>query len=776
MENLKTVRVHIEGIVQGVGFRPFVYNLALRFNVAGYVLNNSHGVEVLVQADPNVIEQFLDELEHKIPAQAVIDEFAVSEEAYTERLGSFEIQKSRETATKNTRIAPDLCVCDDCLNELLDPADRRYFYPFINCTNCGPRYTIVRDVPYDRRYTTMTNFSMCDQCQSEYDDPHDRRFHAQPNACYRCGPKLELYSAGQKLLIRGLDSRTSRELIMQAAELLRAGSIIAVKGIGGFHFACDARNNDAVKTLRSLKYRERRPFAVMVKDLSKAGETVRITPEEEQRLQAVDRPIMIIKKAADHELAHAVAPDNRYFGVMLPYAPLHFLLFEFIDFPLVMTSGNISDEPIAHTNYDAFARLSALCDYFLVGNRDIHIRCDDSVTRIWKGFDYMQRRSRGLAPNPVLYREGFIQPLLAVGAEQKNTICLAKRNKAFLSHHIGDLKNMETYASFVQAINHLQNVLDVSPQVVAYDPHPQYLSTQCVHNPPPELASLNGIRRIPVQHHHAHIASCMAEHNLNEQVIGVALDGTGLGSDNTIWGGEVLVADLCHCKKVGGLIPFLLPGGDKVVAQPWRTGLSLLYQVYGQEASRYLPETWKEITQEQLKVVLFQIAEHKQSPLSSSCGRLFDAVSALAAVCIEASYEGQPAIELEQIIEQDSVPPYIFDVEKSGGGYFLSWHPLVKQVVSDYREGVTPGIIAYRFHMGLADGLNRLCGLISDKTGIKKVILSGGCFMNMFLLSALQRMLQNRGLQVFTHRLIPCNDGGIALGQAVVANQIVKEN
>ncbi len=775
MKKQRTVRIHIEGIVQGVGFRPFVYNLALRFNITGYVQNNSDGVEVLAQADPASLERFLAELKHKIPPQAVIDEFTVTERGNEQRFKRFEIQQSRENANKNTRIAPDLCLCGDCLNEMLDPDNRRFFYSFINCTNCGPRYTIVRDVPYDRKYTTMANFTMCEQCQAEYNDPGNRRFHAQPNACYRCGPQLELYSAGGKLLIRGLEQAASRELITQAAELLRAGSIMAVKGIGGFHFACDARNADSVKTLRSLKYREQRPFALMVKDLAHARRIGPITLQEEQRLQSADRPIVLIKKALSHDIAEAAAPGNGYFGIMLPYAPLHFLLFEFIDFPLIMTSGNISEEPIAHTNYDAFARLSKLCDYFLVGNRDIHIRCDDSVIRIWKGGEYVLRRSRGLVPNPVLHKSGFEKPLLAVGAEQKNTICLAKKNKAFLSHHIGDLKNAETYASFIQAINHLQGVLDVRPQAVAYDPHPQYLSTQCVHDPPPELAQLNGLPLIAVQHHHAHIASCMAEHNLTEKVIGVVLDGSGLGSDNTIWGGELLVADLAQSKKVGGLVPFLLPGGDKVIAQPWRTALSLLFQVFAEKTYQFLPATWKDITEDELSVVLFQISRRKQSPTSSSCGRLFDAVSALAGVCIKACYEGQPAIELEQVIENDSFSLYILDISETGGSYFLSWYSLVEQVIEDCRAGVKPGIIAYRFHMGLADALSRLCALISEETGIKKVVLSGGCFMNMFLLSALDRNLRERGLKVYTHSLIPCNDGGIALGQAVVANQLLKE-
>ncbi|MBN1799053.1 MAG: carbamoyltransferase HypF [Spirochaetales bacterium] len=775
MEKQRTVRIHIEGIVQGVGFRPFVYNLALRLNVSGYVHNNSNGVEVMAQAASAVLERFLHELEHKIPPQAVIDEFTVAEVIDAQRFERFEIRQSIKNATKNTRIAPDLCLCADCVQEMLDSDNRRFFYPFINCTNCGPRYTIVRDVPYDRKYTTMAGFNMCKQCQAEYDDPRNRRFHAQPNACYRCGPRLELYTAGKKLLFRGTDQTASKELIIKAAEFLRTGMIMAIKGIGGFHCACDARNTDSVKRLRSLKYREERAFAVMVKDLKQAGRISRVTPQAERRLQAVDRPIVIIPKALSHDVAQAVAPNNKNFGIMLPYAPLHYLLFEYIDFPLVMTSGNISEEPIAHANHDAFTRLSKLCDYFLVGNRDIHIRCDDSVTRIWKGAEYMLRRSRGLAPNPVPHKAGFKRPLLAVGAEQKNTICLAKKNKAFLSHHIGDLKNQEAYASFVQAIKHLQSVLDVSPQAVAYDPHPQYLSTQCVHDPPPELAGLNGLPRIPVQHHHAHIASCMAEHNLSERVIGVALDGTGLGSDNTIWGGELLVTDLTRSEKAGGLTPFLLPGGDKVISQPWRTAVSLLYQVYEEKTTNHLPSTWKTISQDELSVVLYQIAGQKQSPLSSSCGRLFDAVSALAGVCVRAAYQGQPAIELEQVIENDSAAPYILDVVKTRGSYYLSWHPLVKQVAEDCRNGVKPGIIAYRFHMGLAAAFSGLCGLISDETGIKKVVLSGGCFMNMFLLTALDRSLQEKGLQVFTHSMIPCNDGGIALGQAVVANQLLKE-
>jgi hydrogenase maturation protein HypF len=770
-----TVLINIEGIVQGVGFRPFVYKLAREYKIKGYVRNDSNGVEIMAQASRDKIKEFINDLYEKKPGQAIIDELKVKEKSGEQRFTSFEIEQSVKKKSKNTRIAPDLCLCPDCREEMLNPQDRRYFYPFINCTNCGPRYTIVQDVPYDRKYTSMAEFKMCRECEQEYHDPTNRRFHAQPNACFACGPQLELLTAGHKSLIRGLNSDTSRELFQETAEFLNKGMILAIKGLGGFHLACDARNADAVNKLRSLKYREERPFALMAKNIESARKFCKISMPEEKRLQAVDRPIVLLEKASQHGIAEQVAPANRYFGIMLPYAPVHFLLFYFIDFPLVMTSGNLSDEPIAHTNFDALNRLSTLCDYFLIGNRDIHIRCDDSVIRVWRGSDYMLRRSRGITPHPLLFKTSFCRQILGVGGEQKNTVCLGKNNKAFLSHHIGDLKNAETYTSFIQAIGHLTRILDVFPQVLAYDLHPQYLSTQFVNNPPPELQHLRNLPSIGVQHHHAHLASCMAEHNLTQQVIGVVLDGSGLGNDGSIWGGEVLIADLKEAKRAGKLAPFLLPGGDKVIAQPWRTALSLLYQIYGRQVKKHLPPAWESISREELEVVFFQVAEQKHSPLTSSCGRLFDAVSALTGVCLKACYEGQPAVELEQAIEKKSTNEYSFEVYKKNNMYLFSWHRLIEQLLNDCRDGAGKGALASGFHKALVRALNQVVCLLAGETGIRSVVLSGGCFMNMYLLSELSSILEQEDLRVYTHRLVPCNDGGLALGQVVVADQLLKE-
>ncbi len=775
MSTYTTIRIQIEGVVQGVGFRPFVYNLAARHGIGGHVYNDSSGVEILAQGDEAAIREFVDSLRKEKPPQAVIDELRVYTLAPGRRLRSFTIKKSRALAAKNTRIAPDLCLCPDCLRELFDPQNRRYFYPFINCTNCGPRYTIVRDVPYDRKYTTMHGFTMCERCKAEYEDPHNRRFHAQPNACYTCGPVLELCTAGGKPLLCGSDAGQSRGLIRRSAELLEQGALMAVKGIGGFHLACDARSAESVRRLRSLKIREARPFALMAKDPSQARTLALINPEEERRLSAADRPIVLLPKNPDHPLAGEVSPRNAFFGVMLPYAPLHYLLFAYIDFPLVMTSGNLSDEPIAHTNDDAFARLGKLCDYFLTGNRDIHIRCDDSVTRMWRGAEYPLRRSRGTAPNPVLLGKPFAVPLLAVGAEQKNTICLAKNNKAFLSHHIGDLKNAETYLSFSQAVRHLMNILDVRPQAVAYDLHPQYLSTRTVLDPHGDLEFLGGLPRFGIQHHHAHIAACMAEHDLRGPVLGVALDGTGYGTDGTIWGGEVLIADLAQACRAARLLPFGLPGADKAILQPWRTGLSLLYSVYGEEAAAYAPRLWPGLAREKLTVVLFQLGRKRGYTLTSSCGRLFDAVSALAGVCTEACYEGEPAVELEQAIENDSPTGYTFNIVRTGQVFDLDWRALVTRVTEDRLRGAALGVIACRFHNGLVGALRDVCLALSGETTIKQVVLSGGCFMNMFLLSRLTAELEGRGLTVYTHNRVPCNDGGIALGQAVIADTRLKE-
>ncbi len=729
----------------------------------------------MAQGDVHSIRAFTTELRRKKPRQSVIDEFRVTELPGHKPLGTFEIRKSRENKSKNTRIAPDLCICEDCLRELLNPRDRRYFYPFINCTNCGPRYTIVRDVPYDRKFTTMRGFAMCESCAAEYEDPLDRRFHAQPNACFTCGPRIELYSAARELILRGADGEKSRELIEKCAGLLRSGHILAVKGIGGFHLACDARNQETVSRLRSLKYREQRPFALMVKDVRQARMIVRVGAAEKKRLLAEDRPIVVLRKKHKKTVAPSVSPDNGFLGIMLPYAPLHFLLFTFIDFPLVMTSGNLSDEPIAHTNQDAFTRLGKLCDYFLVGNRDIHIRCDDTVTRVRQGKEYILRRSRGIVPNPVLLNENFHTPILALGAEQKNTICLAKHNKAFLSHHIGDLKNAETYASFLQAVRHLGEILDIRPQAVAHDLHPQYLSTQAALQPPETLGLPPELPRIGVQHHHAHVAACMAEHNLRGPVIGVALDGTGYGSDGTVWGGEVLTADLTGFTRSASIMPFALPGADKVISQPWRTALSLLYRVYGDAAASYAARLWPELDEKALAVVLFQLEGAKAKIMTSSCGRLFDAVSALAGVCGEANYEGQPAVELEQAIEKDSLSGYTLDISRTAEYFELDWRELVAMVTADRLRGKSRADMAVRFHRGLVTALTGLCILVSEQSGIRRVVLSGGCFMNMYLLSGLTGALRKKGMEVYTHHRVPCNDGGIALGQAVIANQRVKE-
>ncbi|MBN2442789.1 MAG: carbamoyltransferase HypF [Spirochaetales bacterium] len=782
------IKLKITGIVQGIGFRPFVYNCALSLGITGYVTNTSKGVVIAASGSPENLRQFKNHITHHPPSHAVIDTITETEYTENEEFESFSILQSRMEEIKFTRISPDLMVCEECLSEVLDPKNRRYYYPYINCTQCGPRYTIIGDVPYDRPFTTMAHFMMCDECQWEYKSITNRRFHAQPNACHICGPHLSLYDNGGTCLSSPRTGDEYSKFFLQVARLLGEGNIVAMKGLGGFHLMCDPENEQAVSLLRRRKYREYKPFAVMTKNILQAQLYGFVNADEEKHLLSGERPIVLLKKKPSSSLAASVAPSTSVVGIMLPYTPVHHLLFEHWEKPLIMTSANISDEPIVYSNDDALSRLNNIADYIITGDRDILIRCDDSVTRVVGEKNYMLRRSRGIVPSPIFLKRAFSQNILALGPFQKNTICLGKADQAILSHHIGDLDDLRTGESFIQAIRHLTHIFDCRPRVIAHDLHPDYLSTKFAFDPPEEFLFFKALKKVGIQHHHAHIVSCMADNNISGKVIGVAMDGTGYGPDNTIWGGEIFLADERDYERVAHLQPVPMPGSEAAIKKPWRMALSCLYHVYGEawqsnawrrnawrrNAWRsHLPREWEEVDEKELRVALYQLKNKINAPLTSSCGRLFDSIAALCGLRTTAFYEGQPAIELEQIIDPETSSAYEFDVSETHPAV-ISWDKVITGVLHDVRKHTDKGIIAARFHNGLIDIIHRVCVGMAKQTHCKDVVLSGGCFMNMYLLERLSKALVSSGLSVYIHSRVPCNDGGISLGQAIIADAIVK--
>ena len=754
--------IRVEGIVQGVGFRPFVHGLATRLGLGGLVGNDADGVFAEVEGSPEAVAEFLHALKRDAPPLARVERVTAAPMAPA-GTARFEIVASEPGGRRRTLIAADTATCADCLRELADPADRRFRYPFINCTNCGPRFTIVRDVPYDRPLTTMAGFPMCGRCAAEYHDPANRRFHAQPVCCPACGPRLALLdAAGKPLPGPALDV---------AAGLLREGAVVAVKGIGGYHLAADAACETAVAALRARKHREDKPFAIMAADLAAARRLCQVSDAEADLLTSQARPIVLLGRRPGAEIAAAAAPGNRHLGIMLPYTPLHHLLLAAVTAPLVLTSGNASDEPIAYRDEDVLERLGGIADAFLTHDRPIHIAADDSVARAVAGRPLMIRRSRGYVPEPVTVRSpsfrGFPRPVLACGAELKNTFCLGKDRHAFLSHHIGDLENAETLRSFTEGIDHFSRLFDIVPQVVAYDLHPEYLSAKYA-------LDLDGVDLIGVQHHHAHIASCLADNDADGPVIGVAFDGTGYGTDATIWGGEFLIADLTGFKRAGHLAAVPMPGGTAAVRQPWRMAAAYLdgpgldvsgldvsgLDVSGLDVTRRNAARWDAIVSMARRGV--------NAPLTSSAGRLFDAVAAILGVRDKISYEGQAAIELEQLADVEETGAYRAGIQ-AGDPFHASGAALIGAAVADLQAGVPREIIAARFHNGLAALIVDGCVLARELHGLTTVALSGGVFQNRLLLARTVTCLAARGFTVLTHSRVPCNDGGISLGQAVVA-------
>ena len=744
-------KITVQGIVQGVGFRPFIYNLAVSNKLNGFVSNTSQGVVIEVEGANNKIDNFIDNIKLQAPPLSLITDIS-SKEIKTLKSENFIIKDSSDDKSVATLISPDIAVCQDCHKELFDRNDRRYHYPFINCTNCGPRYTIIDNIPYDRQYTSMKNFKMCSDCQTEYDDPTNRRFHAQPNACPACGPQVQLFDSKQKL-------QDVEDAITVTKEKLKVGKIIAIKGLGGFHIAVDSTNNKMVKKLRKLKGRDDKPFAIMVRDIKTAHQFCMISTDEEQSLQSPRAPILLLKKLPHCNIADSVAPGNDYLGIMLPYTPLHQVLFEDLDIPLIMTSANFSEEPICIDNDEVFEQLSNIADYFLIHDRDIYLRSDDSVTVYLANKLRYIRRSRGIVPQPV-FVNSIGHSVLAVGGELKNTICLLKDDKAFISQHIGDLENIEAYNFFKMTIEHLKKIFDIKPKLIVHDLHPQYFSTQWAIEQPE-------IETIAVQHHHAHIAACMAENKLSESVIGIIMDGTGYGTDGSIWGGEILIGDYNNFDRFAHFEQMPLPGGDAAIKAPWRTAVSYLHKTFGSSMPN-LPF----IDNHNIKPIIEMVEKNVNSPVTSSCGRLFDAVAALSGGRQTIRYEAQAAIELMQAFESLDVRPFEFEIEQVKGKRNILIQPIIRSLVRSIQNNESFSKISSRFHKTLVQIFLEIANEARNETGIIDIALSGGVFQNMILFEHTILALEKANFKVYTHSQVPTNDGGISLGQAMIGRSL----
>jgi len=739
-----------------------VYRLATALELGGHVLNDEHGVLIEIEGPPRRIDEFLARLASEAPPMAAV-EGLLTEDAPTTGGCEFRIVASESSGEPDVPITPDAATCDACLAELFDPEDRRYRYPFTNCTNCGPRFTIVTGVPYDRALTTMSTFEMCPECRLEYEDPNDRRFHAQPNACPRCGPRVRLIDArGEERELNGC-----RDPIEAAAAELRDRRILAVKGLGGFHLACRADDERAVAALRARKHREDKPFAIMAPDVDGARALIELTPADEDLLRAPQRPIVIARRRDAADVAASVAPGTRDLGVMLPYSPLHHLLLGDAAAPLVLTSGNVSDEPIAYRDEDALERLAGIADLFLVGDRPIHMRTDDSVVRALdpevRPEPLMLRRSRGYVPAHLPLPIDAGEPVLGCGAELKNTFCLARRDRAWVGHHIGDLKNYETLSSFAEGIEHFERLFAVEPAVVAHDLHPDYLSTAYA-------VEREASRRIAVQHHHAHLAACLAEHRETGPAVGAIFDGTGYGPDGTVWGGEVLVGGLADFERRGMLFPVRLPGGDAAVREPWRMACAWLAAASNQPRPAPPASMRGQVRQRDWDAVCELLASGLNSPLTTSAGRLFDAVAALCGVRPVVNYEGQAAAELEGISDPAEAGSYPLEVVASDGGpAILDARETICAIVADLDGGAAAPAVGARFHRALARATATACELAAGLAGTDLVVLSGGVFQNRLLLEQTATLLGDHDLRVLFPTRLPPNDGGIAYGQVAVA-------
>ncbi|WP_299024697.1 carbamoyltransferase HypF [uncultured Thermanaerothrix sp.] len=755
--------IRIRGIVQGVGFRPFVYNLANRYHLNGWVRNTTAGVEIEVCGDPQALQSFISDLQTQPPPLARIDSFEVDPRP-ANHWTSFQIIESRAETEEFLPVSPDVAICPECRQELFDPQNRRYRYPFINCTNCGPRFTIIRSIPYDRPNTTMAIFPLCPACSAEYHDPTNRRFHAQPIACPECGPHLQFLTPEGKLL-------AEREEALQLARTwLAEGRILAIKGLGGYHLACDATRPESVRELRRRKQRSDKPFALMAFDLSIITRHARVSEPEERLLTAPQHPIVLLDRLPTSSIAAEVAPGQRTLGFMLPYTPLHLLLLEPApSFPeaLVMTSGNLSEEPIAYRDEEALERLSSLADGFLMHNRPIHTRVDDSVVRVFNYRLYPLRRARGFAPDPIRL-PCAVPPILATGGELKNTFCLTRGAYAFLSHHIGDLQNYETLQAFEESIDHYERLFRTQPEWLAADLHPDYLATRYAQ----ERARTENIPLLLIQHHHAHLAACLADNGISdlEPAIGLIFDGTGYGTDGSVWGGEVLVGSYQGYQRYAHIMPVPLPGGDRAVHQVARMALAHLWAC-DLAWEDDLPPV-KALCPEERTLLRSMLEKKINTPLTSSMGRLFDAVAALLGIRAEANYEAQAAMELENLADEGETGAYPLPFEAP----HILLRPFWEALLHDLRQGTPLPTMAARFHNSIVNLCVEAAQHIRQAEGLGRVVLSGGVWQNQFLLRRATRALEQAGFQVLTHHQVPTNDGGLALGQVMVTASWIESN
>lgn len=753
-ERKERLAITLRGTVQGVGFRPFVFRLAMDLQLTGWVCNSTEGVTLEVEGKPDALRTFLKRLQDEKPPHAV---YQSVENVFLDPVEyrSFEIKESKSIGTPTALMVPDIATCPECLKEIFDPQNRRYQYPFTNCTHCGPRFSIIEALPYDRKNTSMKKFAMCPQCQREYDDPSNRRFHAQPNACPVCGPHVELWSADGTVLQR------DEEALIAATKAIEDGKIVAVKGIGGFHLMADARNEQAVRTLRERKHREEKPFAIMSPSLETVKQLCVVNDMEERLLTSPEAPIVLLEKK-NNFLAPSLAPANPYLGIMLPYSPLHHILLRQFGFPVVATSGNLSDEPICIDEYEALDRLKGIADLFLVHNRPIVRHVDDSLTRVVAGRELVLRRARGYAPLPIQVLSKTSTPILAVGAHLKNTVALALHNNIFLSQHIGDLETPESYNAFKRVLEDFQMIYAAPAVLVASDMHPDYLSTK--------YATNTGKQLIRIQHHFAHIVSCIAENRLEGEVLGVAWDGTGYGLDGTVWGGEFLKASRTTFTRFATFRSFPLIGGEQAIKEPRRTALGLLFELYGNTLltnEKLLKILLRSFTEKELVLFTTMASRGINTPRTSSVGRLFDAVAALVGLRSVVRYEGQAAMELEFLATQgNNTTTYPIHLLETGEVPFVvDWSTMFAEIFEEALSGVEKSTIARKFHNTLVE----IIVLLAHKAGEDRIALSGGCFQNRLLTDHTILRLRQEGFRPYWHQRVPPNDGGIALGQAVVA-------
>ncbi|MFZ5433050.1 MAG: carbamoyltransferase HypF [Calditrichota bacterium] len=762
---IQHLEIRVSGTVQGVGFRPFIYRLAREHRLLGSVLNNSQGVIIRVQGEESVVAAFTRDIRKQAPPAARVmnlDCQALPLDHYTE----FRILPSETLDETFTQVPPDLALCEACRRELLDSRNRRHGYPFINCIHCGPRFTIIHELPYDRPFTTMSGFTMCAACQAEYDDPADRRFHTQPNACHDCGPQLEFL----RYAVGGWNTVNDGDPLRSAVEALRSRRIILVQGLGGFHLACDAADDALVSELRRRKHRDEKPFAVMFPDEASLRESCESSPSEWNLISSVRAPIVLLRKHSDSIIAASVAPHNPFVGAMLPYTPLHVLLLREYGQPLIMTSANLSDEPICFEVPDALSRMQGIADAALVHNRPIHIFADDSVVKVVGDVPRIWRRARGYVPQAVHVPDSFRVPTLAFGPQLKNTFCLGKRQFALLSQHCGDMENEAAVDAQHRAMDHFLHLFDAKIELIACDLHPDYSTTRLAE----AWSAEHNVPLVRVQHHHAHLAACLAENETSEPAIGLSLDGTGYGTDGTIWGGEILIGDFRTFDRVGYLQTVAMPGGEKAAQESWRMALSWLHESFGDSLYElplpFITELQTHYDRNALNLLTGSNLRQHVFPLTSSLGRLFDAVAALLFFGTRRQYEGQAAMLLEGMISPVPAAPYPMDVVEHDGLWMLSPLTMFREMADDIRKGMDAAIMARRFHEAVVEGFVRVCERVRDESNLNRVALSGGCFQNEFLHIEMEARLRYRGFEVLTHRQVPAGDGGVSLGQAVIAN------